>query len=75
MKTPAELSNTICLLCLPARIEPRSNDERNCTVISYGKKVRSPTTDSTFQGMKTSKSANAIDGADTDVKSVAFPKA
>ena len=37
MKEPAEMTKTVCLLCLPASTTGYSR--RNCTAISYGTKV------------------------------------
>ena len=37
MKDPAEMTKTVCLLCLPGSTSGDSH--RNCTAISYGTKV------------------------------------
>ncbi len=48
MSTPAVLSNTVCLLCLPHPSEEKDDDTMaadvesglDCTVVSYGKEIR-----------------------------------
>ena len=51
-KTRSSISNTVCLLCLPGESTPPAvaTPSANCTAISYGRRVRTPTEESTFQG-------------------------
>ena len=50
MKEPAEMTKTVCLLCLPGSMSGDSH--RNCTAISYGTKVLRIGEKGSFRGEK-----------------------
>ena len=50
MKEPAEMTKTVCLLCLPGA--ERDETDRNCTAISYGTKVLRIGETGSFRGEK-----------------------
>ena len=53
MKEPAEMTKTVCLLCLPRAESGETNG--NCTAVSYGTKVLRIEEDGRFRGEKGSR--------------------